>query len=74
MFRLLKDRSTELGEATLVLPVLLLIALALINMAMLGFVAVNTGNTANYGAHTDIINHPGDLKRSNPSALPMPGE
>jgi hypothetical protein len=56
----LRDRRGELDEAALVLPVLLLISLALINMAILGFAAVNAGNAANYGARM------GSVAQSNP--------
>jgi Flp pilus assembly protein TadG len=49
------DRSGELDEAALVLPVLLLVSLALINMAMLGFASINAGNAANYGARMGSV-------------------
>ncbi len=55
MRSLLRDRSGELEEAALVLPVLLLVCLGLINMAMLGFAAVNAGNAANYGARMGSV-------------------
>ena len=57
------DRRGELDEAALVLPVLLLISLALINMAILGFAAVNAGNAANYGARM------GSVAQSNPAGV-----
>lgn len=55
MHKLFHDRSAELDEAALVLPVLLLISLALVNMALLGFAAVNAGNAANYGARMGAV-------------------
>lgn len=63
MRKLLRDRRGELDEAALVLPVLLLISLALINMAILGFAAVNAGNAANYGARM------GSVAQSNPAGV-----
>ncbi len=63
MRKLLRDRRGELDEAALVLPVLLLISLALVNMAMLGFAAVNAGNAANYGARM------GSVAQSNPAGV-----
>ncbi len=53
--KLVGDRRGELDEAALVLPVLLLISLGLINMAILGFAAVNAGNAANYGARMGSV-------------------
>lgn len=55
MSRLLQDRSAELDEAAVVLPILMLISLALVNMALLGFAAVNAGNAANYGARMGSV-------------------
>jgi Flp pilus assembly protein TadG len=63
MKRLILDRQGELDEAALVLPVLLLISLALINMAILGFAAVNAGNAANYGARM------GSVAQTNPAGI-----
>ncbi len=63
MHKLLRDRRGELDEAALVLPVLLLISLALVNMAILGFAAVNAGNAANYGARM------GSVAQSNPTGV-----
>ncbi len=58
-----RDRRAELEEAALVLPVLLLISVALINMAILGFAAINAGNAANYGARM------GSVAQSNPAGV-----
>jgi hypothetical protein len=63
MHRLQRDRRAELDEAALVLPVLLLISLGLVNLAILGFAAVNAGNAANYGARM------GSVAQSNPSGV-----
>ena len=60
---ILHDRRGELEEAVLVLPVLLLISLALVNMAILGFAAVNAGNAANYGARM------GSVAQSDPAGV-----
>jgi hypothetical protein len=61
--RILRDPRAELEEAALVLPLLLLVSLALVNMAMLGFAAVNAGNAANYGARM------GSVAQSNPAGV-----
>jgi len=46
----LGSRRAELDEAAFALPVLLLVSLGLVNLALLGFAAINAGNAANYGA------------------------
>ena len=53
--RLLADRRAELDEAAIVLPVMLLVAVGLVNMALLGAAAVNAGNAANYGARMGAV-------------------
>ena len=63
MRKLIVDRRAELDEAALLLPVLLLISLALVNKALLGFAAVNAGNAANYGARM------GSVAQSDPSGV-----
>lgn len=63
MRKLLADRRAELDEAALVLPVLLLISMGLVNLAILGFAAVNAGNAANYGARM------GSVAQSNASGV-----
>jgi hypothetical protein len=55
MRRLFRDRRAELDEAVMVLPVLLLISIGLVNLAMLGFAALNAGNAANYGARMGAV-------------------
>ena len=63
MPKLLRDHRAELDEAALVLPVLLLISVGLVNLAILGFAAVNAGNAANYGARM------GSVAQSDPSGI-----
>ena len=63
MLKLHRDRRAELDEAALVLPVLLLISIGLVNLAILGFAAVNAGNAANYGARM------GSVAQSDPSGI-----
>jgi hypothetical protein len=63
MHKLLRDHRAELDEAALVLPVLLLISVGLVNLAILGFAAVNAGNAANYGARM------GSVAQSDPSGI-----
>jgi hypothetical protein len=52
---MLRDRRGEMDEAAFVFPILLLISLALINLAMLGFASVTAGNAANYGARMGSV-------------------
>ncbi len=63
MLKLLRDHRAELDEAALVLPVLLLISVGLVNLAILGFAAVNAGNAANFGARM------GSVAQSDPSGI-----
>lgn len=55
MFRRLFSRRAELDEAAFALPVLLLVSIALINLAILGFAAVNASNAAEYGARMGSV-------------------
>jgi hypothetical protein len=52
---MLRDRRGEMDEAAFVFPILLLISLALINLAMLGFASVTAGNAANFGARMGSV-------------------
>ncbi|WP_322508114.1 hypothetical protein [Anaerolinea sp.] len=61
MIRRLFSKRAELDEAAFALPVLLLVSLALVNLALLGFAAVNAGNAAEYGARI------GSVALSNPA-------
>ena len=65
MLRLFRDRRAELDEAALVLPVLLLISIGLVNLAILGFAAINAGNAANYGARM------GSVAQSDPAGVAL---
>lgn len=51
----LRSKRAELDEAAFVLPVLLLVAIGLINLAILGFAAINANNAANYGARMGSV-------------------
>jgi hypothetical protein len=48
-------RRAELDEAAFALPLLLLVSLGLVNLALLGFAAINAGNAANYGARMGSV-------------------
>ena len=52
---MLSDRRGEMDEAAFVFPILLLLSLALINLAMLGFASVTASNAANYGARMGSV-------------------
>lgn len=54
MRKLLSSRA-ELDEAAFAIPVLLLVSLALINLALVGFAAITAGNAANYGARMGSV-------------------
>jgi len=58
----LGSRRAELDEAAFALPVLLLVSLALVNLAILGFAAVNAANAAEYAARV------GSTALTNPSS------
>lgn len=49
------SRRAELDEAAFALPVLLLVSIALINLAVLGFAALNASNAAEYGARMGSV-------------------
>ena len=55
LMRAIRDRRGEMDEAVIVFPLLLLIAIGLVNMALLGVAAVNAGNAANYGARMGAV-------------------
>jgi hypothetical protein len=57
------DRRGEMDEAAIVFPVMLLLAVGLVNMALLGVAAVNAGNAANYGARM------GAVAQANPTGI-----
>lgn len=59
---LLRSRGS-MAEAAVTLPIIMLATLALVNLAIAGFVAVNANNAANYGARL------GATAQSNPAAV-----
>ncbi len=59
----IRSSRAELDEAAFVLPVLLLVALGLVNLALLGFAAINANNAANYGARM------GSVAQQNPTGV-----
>jgi hypothetical protein len=61
MTKNLFSRRAELDEAAFALPVLLLVSLALVNLAVLGFAAVNAANAAEYAARvgSTALTNPG---------------
>jgi len=50
-----RSKRAELDEAAFVLPVLLLVSIGLINLAIIGFAAINANNAANYGARMGSV-------------------
>ncbi len=49
------SKRAELDEAAFALPVVLLVSIGLVNLAILGFAAVNAANAANYGARMGSV-------------------
>jgi hypothetical protein len=63
LIKALRDRRGEMDEAVIVFPLLLLIAIGLVNMGLLGVAAVNADNAANFGARM------GAVAQSNPAGV-----
>jgi hypothetical protein len=61
--RLLHDTRGEMAEAAVTLPIVMLAALALVNLTIAGFASVNAANAANYGARIGSVNqeNPSDV-------------
>ena len=53
---LLHDCRGEMAEAAVTLPIVMLAALALVNLTIAGFASVNAANAANYGARIGSVN------------------
>jgi hypothetical protein len=66
LLKTLRDQRGEMDEAVIVFPLLLLIAIGLVNMGLLGVAAVNAGNAANYGARMGAVaqNNPAGVART----------
>jgi hypothetical protein len=54
--RLLHDPRGEMAEAAVTLPIVMLAALAIVNLTIAGFASVNAANAANYGARIGSVN------------------
>ena len=53
--RFLRNCKSELDEAALALPVIMLVSLGLINLSLFGSAAVNAANAANFGARMGSV-------------------
>ena len=53
--RLRSLQGSTMAEAAITLPVVLLAAFAMINLALAGFASVNAANAANYGARAGSV-------------------
>jgi Flp pilus assembly protein TadG len=53
--RLGNQQGTAMAEAAIVLPVVVLITLAMINLSLAWFVAISAGNAANYGTRIGSV-------------------
>ena len=58
-FTWMSDHQAEIAEAAITLPVVLLIAMFMINATMAGFASVNAANAANYGARVGSVTQGG---------------
>jgi len=56
---LLSRQGDSFAESAIVLPVILLITIALMNLTMAGFASVNANNAANYGARVGSVHQQG---------------
>ncbi len=52
-------RGDEFAETAIVMPIILLITIALMNLTMAGFASVNANNAANYGARIGSVHQQG---------------
>ena len=61
MFRrlLLSRRGDEFAETAIVMPLIVLVTIALMNLTMAGFASVNANNAANYGARVGSVHQQG---------------
>jgi len=57
---LLQSRQGDsFAESAIVLPIILLVTIALMNLSMAGFASVNANNAANYGARVGSVHQQG---------------
>jgi len=56
---LLSRKGDSFAESAIVLPVILLVTIALMNLTMAGFASVNANNAANYGARVGSVHQQG---------------
>jgi len=56
---LFSRRADEFAEAAIVLPLVMLLTMALVNLTMAGFASVNANNAANYGARLGSVTQRG---------------
>ena len=56
---LLSRKGDSFAESAIVLPIILLVTIALMNLSMAGFASVNANNAANYGARVGSVHQQG---------------
>lgn len=59
-----RERGSGMAEAALTLPVVLLVAFMMINLAMAGYASVAASNAANYGARVGSVAQSGAAGRA----------
>jgi len=71
---LLQSRKGDsFAESAIVLPIILLVTIALMNLSMAGFASVNANNAANYGARVGSVHQQGPRQpRMPPPSSPSP--
>ena len=62
-------RGDEFAQTAIVMPVILLITIALMNLTMAGFASVNANNAANYGARIGSVHQQGTASAAYSAAM-----
>ena len=63
LLRMLRDRrGDEFAQTAIVMPVIMLLTIALFNLAIAGFASVNAANAANYGARVGSVTQRGSAQ------------
>ena len=69
LHRLYRDNHGDLAQAALTMPLLILISLALVNLALFGISGMNASNAANYGARIGSVNQQNPSSAARQAAL-----
>ena len=70
LLRMLRDRrGDEFAQTAIVMPVIMLMTMALFNLAIAGFASVNAANAANYGARIGSVTQRGSASAASDAAM-----